>query len=96
MNTLNNTIYINGNMLTKEKIYINRHDKCDKLDIPIKYSSDNAYEMLFFMLVNENKNKELEYETILKFYNGNYKYAVLSIEINNIKNELKDFDISFK
>lgn len=58
----------------------------------LKDNTAKAYECIFLTLCTQYPEREDEYKTVLKVYNFNYKLAVLSIEIENMKNESKGIE----
>lgn len=93
LNNNNNMIHFNNNAL----------DNCtfisNDLNVFDEYLIDNiqeTYKLLFQALLKLNPDKKEEYETILKLYANNYRYAALAIETNNIKEEIKNLNALLK
>lgn len=91
-NTLNkNVIYIdNDNTLNNGTLYFN-----DEMGIFDKYLINDiqeAYKLVFQNLMRLNTDKQEDYRAILKFYANNYRYAVLAIEVNSVKEEVKNLN----
>lgn len=85
----NNMIHFNDDVLNSHTVISNDLNVFDEYLIN---NIQETYKLLFQALLKLNPDKKEKYETILKFYANNYRYAALAIETNNIKEEIKNLN----